>query len=114
VIKNPVFRRIHKALIFLCFGTAAVTSVVSAAGVPAVASPGAVQPDIETKRPANKSGLNFRYGSGAVKEAGKRRPVSPDVPHMPVKEFVFNGVGRAAGIRDFSDRYREHGTAADC
>jgi len=95
VKKPPVFLRIHKALIFLCFSFGVLilfVSSISAAGVPAAASPGAVQPDIETKRPANTSDLNFRYGSGAVKEAGKRRSLSPDVPRMQVKGFVFKGV----------------------
>jgi len=91
VIKSILFSRIHKALIFLCFSAGVIIPSVSVADVPAAELPGAVQPDIETKRPASKSGLDFRYGSG-MKETGKKRPVSSNVPRMQVKGFVFNGV----------------------
>jgi len=94
-MKNFIPSCLYTTLLFFCCSVGALISPVSLADdVPAAASSSdAVQPDIDPKQPTDKSRLNFRYGSGgAVKGSDKKRAISPNVPRMQVKEFVFNGV----------------------
>ncbi len=93
VMKFLILSYPRKVLLFFCFGTGALISFASMAGVPSAVSPGAVQPVIDPGQPSDKSHFDFRYGSaGPANGPGKKRTTSPNVPRMQVKEFVFNGM----------------------
>ena len=93
---RTVYWQYKSVFIIVCLSvsvfTSLFTSLSSVAGNPKKEYPGATQPEIDQTPLADKSNLNFRYGSGPAQKAGKKRAVSATAPRMKVTAFVYTGV----------------------